>query len=102
MGSRLSYRLEHLGSPAVPFCTFPIFGLPYCNEIVGKGYLVFKRLPGNLGPPQTLDPEPLYPAEPRHFVLEDELLRGVPLRATLWGLGKLWLTSPIDPWCELY
>lgn len=31
-----------------------------------------------------------------HFVLEDELLRGVPLRATLWGLGKLWLTSPID------
>ncbi|CAE7248452.1 unnamed protein product [Symbiodinium sp. CCMP2456] len=31
-----------------------------------------------------------------HFVLEDELLRGIPLRATLWGLGKLWLTSPID------
>jgi len=31
-----------------------------------------------------------------HFVLEDDLLRGIPLRATLWGLGKLWLTSPID------
>ena len=31
-----------------------------------------------------------------HFALDRDLLRGIPLKATLHGFGKMWTTSPTD------
>mmetsp|Transcript_22502 Transcript_22502/g.53032 ORF Transcript_22502/g.53032 Transcript_22502/m.53032 type:complete len:547 (-) Transcript_22502:87-1727(-) len=45
---------------------------------------------------REMSPTSMLSTESSHFHLDPELLRGIPLKAALYGLGKIWRRSPVD------